>query len=112
ESEFIKQFQDFKELGYRIAIDDFGTEHSNFARLLTFKPDFIKIDGSFIKNIVTDPNSKEIAKAITNFAHNIGCKVVAEFVADEDIYNTVKELNVDFAQGYYIRKPEAEFEMK
>lgn len=109
EAELLEQFHALKKLGYKIAIDDFGTEHSNFSRLLTFKADFIKIDGSFIKDIMTDTNSQEIAKAITNFSHNVGCKVIAEYVWNEDVYKAVQDLGVDFAQGYYIREPKENF---
>lgn len=109
QEELIEQFHKLKQLGYKIAIDDFGTEYSNFSRLLTFQADFIKIDGSFIKEIVTDSNAKEIAKAITNFAHNVNSKVIAEYVWNQDVYNEIKKLGIDFAQGYYIREPEAEF---
>ncbi len=109
EADLLEQFSELKRLGYKIAIDDFGTEHSNFSRLLTFKADFIKIDGSFIKDIVTDTNAKEIAKAITSFAHNVGSKVIAEYVWNEEVYEEVQKLGIDFVQGYYIREPQENF---
>jgi len=103
----LKQLIELKRLGYKIAIDDFGTENSNFSRLLTLKVDFIKIDGSFIKNLDTDTNAQEIVKAIVHFAHNIGCKVIAEFVHNEIIYDKIIEFDIDLAQGYYISEPKA-----
>lgn len=99
------QLKELKALGYKIAIDDFGTENSNFSRLLTLKVDFIKIDGSFIKNLATDTNAQEIVKAIVLFAHNIGCQIIAEFVHNEAVYNIIKGYGIDFAQGYYISEP-------
>lgn len=105
EAQSLTQLQELQKNGFKIAIDDFGTEHSNFGRLLTLNVDFIKIDGSFIKNIDTDTNSKEIVKAVINFAHNLGIKVIAEFVHNEKVYEIIKELGVDFAQGYYISEP-------
>lgn len=101
----LDQLRELKEMGYKIAIDDFGTENSNFSRLLTLKVDFIKIDGSFIKNIVTDSNAQEIVKAIVAFAHNIGCSIIAEFVHSKEVYDKVAEYGIDFAQGYYISEP-------
>lgn len=101
----LTQLKELKALGYKIAIDDFGTENSNFSRLLTLKVDFIKIDGSFIKNITTDTNAQEIVKAIVLFAHNIGCEVIAEFVHNKEVYDLVAEYDIDFAQGYYISEP-------
>lgn len=101
----LHQLQRLKKLGYKIAIDDFGSEHSNFGRLLTLNVDFIKIDGSFIKNLNKDTNAQEIVKAITAFAHNVGSKVIAEFVHNEVIYENVKALGIDFAQGYFISEP-------
>lgn len=106
EEKILRQLKELKNLGYKLAIDDFGTENSNFSRLLTLDVDFIKIDGSFIKNIDTNSNSQEIVKSIVSFAHNIGCGVVAEYVWSKKVYDTIKEFDVDFAQGYYIAKPD------
>jgi len=107
--ETLELLQKLKQKGYKIAIDDFGTENSNFSRLLTLNVDYIKIDGSFIKNLDEDKNSQEIVKAIVEFAHNIKCKVIAEFVHNEKIYEKLKEFNIDYAQGYYISKPKSYF---
>lgn len=109
DSSSLTQLYRLKELGYKIAIDDFGTENSNFSRLLTLKVDYIKIDGSFVKNMLSDKNSLEIVKAIVSFSHNINCKVIAEYVYNESVYNKLEELDVDFAQGYYIAKPSQKF---
>jgi len=103
----LEQLKELKNLGYKIAIDDFGTENSNFSRLLTLKVDYIKIDGSFVKNIVTDTNAQEIVKAIVVFGHNIGCEIIAEFVHNKEVYEKISEYGVDFAQGYYIGEPKA-----
>lgn len=101
----LEQLKALKALGYKLAIDDFGTENSNFSRLLTLKVDFIKIDGSFIKNIASDINSQEIVKAILLFAHNIGCEVIAEFVHNQEVYETISLYGLDYAQGYYVGEP-------
>jgi len=97
-----------QNLGCRIAIDDFGSGYSNFAYLLKLKPNYIKIDGSCVKNIDTDENSLLITKTINNFAHSLGIKTIAEFVHSEDVFNIVKEIGVDEFQGYYFSEPKAD----
>lgn len=98
-------FKTFKEMGFQIAIDDFGTETSNFSRLLALDVDIIKIDGSFIKNLDTDYNSMKIVSTIVEFAQKMGAKTVAEYVHNEMIDTIVKDLGVDYSQGYYISAP-------
>jgi EAL domain-containing protein (putative c-di-GMP-specific phosphodiesterase class I) len=113
EDEAVKDFntitkfiQDVKELGVQIAIDDFGSGYSNFERLLDYQPDILKIDGSLIKNIQTNKYSKSIVETIVAFAKKQKLKTIAEYVENEEIFNILKELGVDFSQGYYFGKPE------
>jgi len=94
-----------KKLGCKIAIDDFGSGYSNFAYLVKLRPDFIKIDGSLVKNIHHDNNSYLITKTINNFAHSLGIKTVAEYVHCEEIFEILKEIGVDEYQGYYFSEP-------
>ncbi|WP_164967617.1 EAL domain-containing protein [Arcobacter sp. CECT 8985] len=89
----------------KIAIDDFGSGYSNFERLLEFQPDFLKIDGSLIKNIMTNPFSQNLVESIVLFAKKQNIKLIAEFVENEQIYNKVKNLGIDYSQGYYFHKP-------
>jgi len=112
ESENINDFEivlnfveKIKDVGVRIAIDDFGSGYSNFIYLAKLNPDFIKIDGSLIKNIHEDKNLYIITKYINDFAQDLGCKTIAEFVSDEHIYEKVEEIGVDGVQGYFIDKP-------
>lgn len=102
----LEQLTELKEMGCKIAIDDFGAEQSNFSRLLELNADFVKIDGKFIKNIHLDLKSFTITKAITRLAKDIGTKVIAEFVHCEEVQNKINELGIDFSQGYFIGKPE------
>ena len=99
------QFKKLKELGFKLAIDDFGAESSNFSRLLTLKADIIKIDGQFIKNLDTNSDSVKIVETVVSLAKKMDVKTVAEFVHNEEIYDIVKELGVDFSQGYYFSPP-------
>jgi diguanylate cyclase (GGDEF)-like protein len=95
-----------KEFGAKIAIDDFGSGYSNFENILKLNVDFLKIDGSLIKNIDQDSRHRIIVESIVNFTHRIGIKTIAEFVASEKILAIVTELGVTYAQGYYTGKPQ------
>lgn len=99
------QIDELKKFGFKIALDDFGVSCSNFSRITQYRPDFIKIDGSFIKNIAQDKQSYEIAEIITQLARGIGSEVIAEFVADESIFKKVNQLGIEYSQGYYFGKP-------
>ena len=101
--DFIEQV---KSYGAKIAIDDFGSGYSNFERLVELQVDFIKIDGSLIKNIDQNDDMRIITKTIVSFAKELGIKTIAEYVHSEAVFNQVKILGVDFAQGYLIGKPE------
>jgi EAL domain-containing protein (putative c-di-GMP-specific phosphodiesterase class I)/FixJ family two-component response regulator len=110
--EHLNQLIRLKEKGFVIAIDDFGTGYSNFQRVYQIQPDFIKIDGIYIKDINENENSLKITKAIINFAKSIGAKTIAEFVENEKIYKKVTELGIDYSQGYYFSKPSLEIKEK
>jgi PAS domain S-box-containing protein/diguanylate cyclase (GGDEF)-like protein len=101
-SEFLAEA---KKLGVQIAIDDFGTGYSNFEHLSKLNVDIIKIDGSLIKNIDTNINSKVITETIVSFASKLKMKSVAEFVHSKEVYDKIKEIGVDYAQGYYLGQP-------
>ena len=102
-----EQIRELKELGFHIAIDDFGIENSNFNRLLEMNADFIKVDGAFVSELEENEKMGLIVKAIVDLAKSLNIKTVAEFVKDESTYETVKELGIDYAQGYFIGKPQA-----
>ena len=113
ESESIEDFEEVakfistvKDYGCKIAIDDFGTGYSNFEYLLKLKADFIKIDGSMIKDIDTNKDAQLVVSTIVNFAKKLGIKTIAEFVENESILAKIKELGIDYSQGYYFSKPE------
>ncbi|MBU0924539.1 EAL domain-containing protein [bacterium] len=91
--------------GIRIAIDDFGSGYSNFSYLISLDIDILKIDGSLIKDIDTNKSGQSIVKSIINFTKELGIKTVAEFVCSKEIYDLLKEMDIDYFQGYYISKP-------
>jgi len=101
-NDFITQMRAYN---VRFAIDDFGTGYSNFSYLLELNIDYLKIDASLIKNVDKDENSQKIVETLVDFASKIGAKVISEFVSKESVFNKVKELNIDYAQGYYIDQP-------
>ena len=113
ESEQIENFEkinkfikDAKSLGCKIAIDDFGTGYSNFSYIAKLNIDIIKIDGSLIKNIHIDKNIQITVSTIVNFAKALNIKTVVEYVHNKEVYECVKNLGIDYSQGYYLHKPE------
>ena len=93
------------ELGCGFSIDDFGTGFSTFSYLKQIPAQSVKIDGSFVKDMDTDPTDAALVKAIHETAIALNKKTVAEFVENEEILNKLIELGIDYAQGYYIGKP-------
>jgi EAL domain-containing protein (putative c-di-GMP-specific phosphodiesterase class I) len=94
-----------KELGCPIALDDFGTGYSSFLRLGSLPVDFLKIDGAFVKDMDTDPTHRAFVQAMNEMAHAVGKRTVAEFVENDKIRAIIKELGVDYGQGYGLGKP-------
>ncbi|HEX5757305.1 MAG TPA: EAL domain-containing protein [Arenimonas sp.] len=92
-------------LGCRLALDDFGAGFCSFAYLDSLDVDYFKIDGSFVRKIESSPLSLSIVRAITDIAHNIGKRTVAEFVETDSIRARLTELGVDYAQGYALDAP-------
>lgn len=104
----LKTLQKLKELGCKIAIDDFGVHYSNLARLLEIQPDYLKIDGWFIKNILKNHKAYLVTKAIIELSHSLNAEVIAEFVSEKEIQDKLLEMGVEHSQGYFIGKPDPE----
>jgi EAL domain-containing protein (putative c-di-GMP-specific phosphodiesterase class I) len=104
--EVIKDFiSNVKSYGVKIAIDDFGAGYSNYERLLQYQPDILKIDGCLIRDIETSSYSLSVVKSIVTFAKEQKLQTIAEFIENESIFKIIKELGVDYSQGYYFGKP-------
>ena len=101
----IKQLKALKDLGLKLAIDDFGREYSNFERIIDLDIDTIKIDAKYIKDIDTNKKSYEITKALSSFAKGAEISCVAEFVHNENIQKIIENLDIDYSQGYLFSKP-------
>jgi diguanylate cyclase (GGDEF)-like protein len=97
--------QHIKTLGCKVALDDFGTGLSSFSYLKTFSADYLKIDGSFVRDMLLDPMDAAIVQAINNIGHVAGMKTIAEFVENEEIRKKLAEMGVDYAQGFGIHQP-------
>uniref|UniRef100_UPI004048DDB8 EAL domain-containing protein n=1 Tax=Aliarcobacter sp. TaxID=2321116 RepID=UPI004048DDB8 len=113
ESEGIENYEEvmhfiteIKKTGAKISIDDFGTGYSNFEYLMKLNVDYIKIDASMIKDIDVNINSKMVTATILDFAKKMNIKTIAEFVHSKNVYDVIKEMGIDYAQGYYFGKPE------
>lgn len=104
----IKAFvTEIKKYEAKIAIDDFGSGYSNFVHLLELEPNFIKIDGSIIRNILHDKNSQILTQTIVSMANKLNIKIIAEFVSSKEIHDAVMFLGIDYSQGYYFGEPKS-----
>jgi diguanylate cyclase (GGDEF)-like protein/PAS domain S-box-containing protein len=98
--------QSLKELGCRFALDDFGSGLSSFAYLKNLPVDFLKIDGIFVKDILDDPMDLAMVRSINEIGQVMGKQTIAEFVENDAILEKLREIGVDYAQGYGISRPE------
>jgi len=98
--------QSLKELGCKFALDDFGTGLSSFGYLKHFPVDFLKIDGSFVKEILHDPIDREMVRSINEIGHLTGKQTIAEFAENQEIIQMLRGLGVDYAQGYGVSQPQ------
>jgi EAL domain-containing protein (putative c-di-GMP-specific phosphodiesterase class I) len=103
--EVMQKFMAFRDAGIQVALDDFGTGYSAMSYLKKFDIDYLKIDQSFVRDIVTDPSDRAIVEAVIAMAHKLGMKVVAEGVETLEQRGILTEAGCDFGQGYLFAKP-------
>jgi len=96
-----------KEKGSKFSLDDFGSGLSSFAYLKELPADYLKIDGSFVSNVLEDSASQAIVKSFSTLAHELGMHTIAEFVETDEIADYLSELDIDYLQGYGVGRPEA-----
>jgi len=94
-----------RELGVRVALDDFGAGASSFGYLKTLPVDFLKIDGQFVRDLVSDPLDQAAVRSFTDVARVAGMRTIAEFVDNHAVMERLRAMGVDYAQGYLIHKP-------
>ena len=96
---------EMRGIGCRFSLDDFGAGQSSYAYLKRLPVDFIKIDGAFVKNIASDDVDYALVKSITEMGHFLNKKIIAEYVSDQEIMEVVKDIGVDYVQGFYLGRP-------
>jgi EAL domain-containing protein (putative c-di-GMP-specific phosphodiesterase class I) len=97
--------KDLKSLGFKFALDDFGSGLSSFHYLKNLSVDFLKIDGSFVADMVNNNIDQAMVAAINEVGHIMGIETIAEYVENEQIMKKLQEIRVDYAQGYGIEQP-------
>ena len=102
----INQFvQNIKQYGAKVAIDDFGSGYANFEHILEIDADFIKIDGSLIKNIHLDEKARIITEAIISFSQKLGKQTIVEYVHNKEVLHVIQSLGADYSQGFHLGEP-------
>jgi diguanylate cyclase (GGDEF)-like protein len=97
--------EEIRHMGCTFSLDDFGSGYASFSYLKDFPVDYVKIDGVFVREILNKPADHAMINSITEIAHFMDKRVIAEFVADADTAQALKSIGVDFGQGYYFGKP-------
>lgn len=101
-------FASLKTEGFRLAIDDFGSGFSSFHYLRQFPFDYLKIEGDFIANMIDNPRDRILVRSINDLARALDIRVIAEFVESAEVLDLVRELGIDYAQGYHVGAPSRE----
>ncbi len=100
-----RQISALRDLGCQFALDDFGTGYSSFSYLQQLKFDYIKIDGTFVADLLNHPVDQKMIRLIAEVGHEAGMKTIAEYVQDAESLARLGELGVDLAQGYFVGRP-------
>ena len=94
-----------RELGCRFALDDFGSGYTSYAHLKNLRTDILKIDGSFVRDMIASESDVAMVKSMNDIAHVLGMKTVAEWVEQPEVLSRLAEAGIDYAQGYAIERP-------
>ena len=102
----VRSLRQLRQLGCRIALDDFGSGYSSYSYIRRLPLDYLKIDGTYIRNLLTDPTDQALTASMVDVAHALGLKVIAEYVDSEAVHAWLHNLGVDYVQGYWVHAPE------
>lgn len=102
----VRSLRRLRKMGCRIALDDFGSGYSSYNYIRRLPLDYLKIDGTYIRNLLTDKTDQALTASMVDVAHALGLKVIAEYVDSEAVYTWLKALGVDYVQGYWVHEPE------
>ncbi len=105
EETYIAFMAELRKIGCKIAVDDFGAGYASYTRIIALKPDYIKIDGSIIKDITRKDENMKVFQSICFLADLVGARIVAEFVEDEDVQKMLMRYEIPYSQGYFFAKP-------
>jgi len=100
--------ESYQKLGYRIAVDDFGSRESNFDRLWNLSPDIVKLDRGLVSQSAINPRARRVLPKLVDIIHELGATVVCEGIEDEDQHHIAVDAGTDLLQGYYYARPAAE----
>lgn len=103
-----KMLEYYRSLGFKTAIDDLGSGYAGLRLWSELRPDYVKIDGHFIANIDNDPVKREFVRGIVELSDNIGCQVIGEGVETAEEHETISQMGINIAQGFYFAKPKEE----
>jgi EAL domain-containing protein (putative c-di-GMP-specific phosphodiesterase class I) len=107
-----RTLEEIRQLGIGISLDDFGTGYSSFAHLAEFPIETLKIDRSFVTNMVKDPGKRHIVSTMTKLGHSLGMNIVAEGVESRQEADLLAQMGVDYLQGFYFSKPLPQLEFQ
>lgn len=110
-SQLVEFIKELKKEGFKFAIDDFGSGFSSFNYIKQLPIDYIKVDGEFIRNMVVDKIDLALVKSVTTLAQELEVKTVAEYVEDEEILKSVRSVDINYAQGFYVGYPKPELSL-
>ena len=99
---FIKQI---KRFGCKFSLDDFGIGYSSYAYLKSLNVDYLKIDGTFVKDLASSETDVAMVKSMNEIGHSLGMETIAEYVENDEIQGILREIGVDYAQGWCVQKP-------
>lgn len=111
-AQVLENITSLKADGFQFSLDDFGTGYSSFNYLIQLPLDYVKLDGSYIKNLMDNTHEQIFVENISSLAHALGMKTIAEYVENKEILDMITQMGITYGQGYYIGKPDPKLHIK